>query len=130
MKHVSSVLCLMLALSVPLSGCAVSRAASKEGVNIKDVLSCGTRTCLVARGAEPLPGLKFDEANIGAYRVRKATGSTLRAVMHAILDVSTLGLWEIVGTPLEGALNRTQYYGLKVAFGADGETINRIQVAE
>ncbi|MES2684374.1 MAG: hypothetical protein V4650_12725 [Pseudomonadota bacterium] len=123
-------LCLLLALSLSLTGCAVSRAANKEGVDIDDVLACQTRTCLVARGAEPLPGLKFDEANIGAYRVRKATGSTLRAVAHGILDLTTFGLWEIIGTPLEGALNRTQYYGLKVAFAADGETISRMQVAE
>lgn len=121
---------LLLLMTATVSGCAVSRAANKEGVDIDDVLACQTRTCLIARGAEPLQGLKFDEANIGAFRVRKATGSTLRALGHGVLDVMTFGLWEVVGTPLEGALNRTQYYGLKVTFAADGETINRMQVAK
>lgn len=121
---------LSLAAAVSLSGCAVYMAADKEGVDIDDVIACQTRTCLIARGAEPLAAMKFDEPNIAAYRVRKATGSALRAFAHGVLDVATLGLWEIVGTPLEGALDKTRYYGLKVAFAADGETINRMQVAK
>lgn len=119
-----------LAAAVSLSGCAVYMAADKEGVDIDDIIACQTRTCLVARGAEPLAAMKFDEPNIAAYRVRKATGSALRAFGHGVLDVATLGLWEIIGTPIEGALDKTHYYGLKVSFAADGETINRMQVAK
>lgn len=120
---------LVLALVSQLGACAVYMAADKEGVDIDDVLECQTRTCLVARGAEPLPSMHFDEANVAAYRVRKAKGSALRAIGHGVLDVMTFGLWEIVGTPLEGMLDRKKYYGLRVNFAADGETIHRVQVA-
>ena len=31
-----------------------------------------------------------------------------RAVFHGAADVLTLGLWEVVGTPTEGAFNGTE----------------------
>ncbi|HEX4872274.1 MAG TPA: hypothetical protein VFV27_08180 [Nevskiaceae bacterium] len=119
----------LLGAALLLNGCAVSMAARHEGVELEEVLACQTRTCLVARGAEPLTAMAFDEPNIAAFRVRKAKGSTLRAIGHGLLDIGTLGLWELVGTPLEGRLNRAEYYGLKVAFAADGETITSLKVA-
>lgn len=31
-----------------------------------------------------------------------------RAVLHGAADVATLGLWEVIGTPIEGVANGTE----------------------
>ena len=43
--------------------------------------------------------------------------STGRAVLHGGLDVLTLGLWEIVGTPIEATMGDS--YELTVVYGPD-----------
>lgn len=44
----------LLACCVALPSCSVFKAAKKEGVALEEVTTCKTRTCLVAKGAEPV----------------------------------------------------------------------------
>ena len=41
---------------------------------------------------------------------RKSWANYVRAVGHGALDVMTLGLWEVVGTPIEGAISNNRGY--------------------
>jgi len=104
-------------------------AASKKGADFDTLSVCKTKTCLISNGAEPLniPGLPPDTE---AFKVLKAQGSTGRAVMHGVLDLATLGIWEVAGTPIEGAYNKDAYYGIRVTFSHGTENIEQISLAQ
>lgn len=52
--------------------------------------------------------------------------STGRAVGHAVLDVLTLGVWEIVGTPVEGFTGDS--FTLAISYDAE-EKVTKITTA-
>ncbi len=122
---------LLLLLLTSLSACSVYMASKKEGVDVADVSACKTRGCVHASGAtlvstDPVVG---DEL-IETYKVRKATGSAGRALMHGVLDVATIGLWEVVGTPIEGSMNKEEHVGLKVVSNKDSGEVKRIELLQ
>ncbi|WPX97152.1 hypothetical protein [Candidatus Bandiella euplotis] len=41
-------------------------------------------------------------------KARKSGANYVRAAGHGVLDVMTLGLWEVAGTPVEGALSNNR----------------------
>lgn len=120
---------LVMAAAVILCGCSVYMASNKKGADFDTLNACRTKTCLIANGAQPLQisGLPTDTE---AFKVLKAQGSTGRAVMHGVLDVATLGIWEIAGTPMEGAYNKDEYYGIRVTFDHGTENIKQISLAQ
>ncbi len=61
------------------------------------------------------------------YEVQKPTKSTGRAVTHGALDVATLGLWEVAGTPAEMAMSMPDKYQLVVYYKANGEDIKSMR---
>lgn len=92
-----------------LSGCAVVKATNQPGKKDLSVLNKGTpRESVVAELGTPISteirnGQKVDVFNFvqGYSKVTK----TARAVGHGVADVMTLGLWEVIGTPVEGIAN-------------------------
>ena len=120
---------MVVCAAILVSGCSVYMAASKKGTDFEKVSSCKTKTCLVANDAEPLQvsGLPPDTE---AFKVLKAQGSTGRAVMHGLLDVAPLGIWEVAGTPIEGAYDRDKYYGIRVTYEPGTENIKQISLAQ
>jgi hypothetical protein len=48
--------------------------------------------------------------------------STGRAVGHGVMDVLTLGLWEVVGTPIE-AMNQGDKIKVNVLYDKDGKAL-------
>ena len=94
------------------SGCAVYMAANQPSQKDLSVLKAGTpRAAVIAELGAPVHsgdrnGLKVDVYNFvqGYSGVEKGA----RAVLHGAADVVTLGIWEIVGTPIEGAANGTK----------------------
>ena len=111
-----------------LNGCSVYMAADKQGVNFDDLGKCQTRACLIADGAEPLPTKDLPK-DTEVFKVEKATGSTGRAVMHGLLDVATLGIWEVAGTPIEGHYDKKKYYAIRVTYDPGTTNINNIALA-
>jgi len=103
-------------------------ASSKKGTDFEDLAACKTKTCILANGADPLQvqGLPPDTE---AFKVLKAQGSYGRAFMHGLLDVATIGLWEVAGTPIEGSFDRNKYYAIRVTFEPGTENIKEIAVA-
>jgi hypothetical protein len=53
-----------------------------------------------------------EDRYVATYRAmaRKSGGNYVRAAGHGVLDVMTLGLWEVAGTPVEGAISNNRGY--------------------
>jgi hypothetical protein len=50
--------------------------------------------------------------------------------MHGLLDVATLGIWEVAGTPMEGAYDKDKYYAIRVTYEPGTEDIKEITLAK
>ena len=111
-----------------LSSCSVFMAAKKEGVSIDELNQCRTRSCILSKGAIPIDAKKneYSEVIEETYQVQKPTGSAGRAAMHGVLDVFTLGLWEVAGTPIEGSAGKKEMYPIKIYY-EDGDKIDRVE---
>jgi hypothetical protein len=104
---------IMMAGIVLLSGCSVYKAASNDGVSVSDVSSCKTKGCFLSHGMEIVQtGDASDGEYIEIYRAvaRKSGVNYVRAAGHGALDVVTLGIWEVAGTPIEGAISNNRGY--------------------
>lgn len=103
-----------------LSSCSVVMASKKSGTDISKVNEAHTRGQFVALSDKVLTSERLPSGDlIESYQIPKERGSAARAVMHGLLDVSTLGLWEVAGTPIEGSLNQPDYFVIKVTYGPD-----------
>lgn len=102
-------------------------AARKEGVSIDKVQNARTRGQLLACGANVLSSERMPTRElVEVYQFQKERGSAARAFMHGVLDISTFGLWEAVGTPIE-ACDTKEFFTLKVYYNCD-ETINKVEL--
>ncbi|HBM90998.1 MAG TPA: hypothetical protein DD400_03865 [Rhodospirillaceae bacterium] len=127
MKKITLVLCCLM-----LSGCAVAMSASRSA-------SKGD-TAIIQEGAERMfiedtfgPPNMTSSLDDGKTKViykidpdAHSTGARGAAVAeHLVADVLTLGLWEIVGTPLELAA-QDEYTNYIIIYGKD----NKIEKVE
>ena len=115
-----------------LTSCSVFMAANKSGVSIEKINECRTRGCLIADGAIPISSKKNKDGSLAeeVFQVKKPTGSTSRAVMHGALDVATMGIWEVAGTPMEGVMGQKEMYAIKALYKGNGEDISAIQLVQ
>ncbi len=111
-----------------VGGCSVYMAASKEGVDVETLNQCKTRACLIGDGAKPLKVANLPH-NTEVFKVLKHHGSTTRAVMNGLLDVATLGVWEVAGTPIEGSFDRNKYYLIQVVYVPGTQDIKQMALA-
>jgi len=123
----------LIAYGLISSGCSVYKAASNEGVSVSDVSKCKTRVCLLSHGMEIIDRHKEKNGNyVEIYRgmARKSGINYARAAGHGALDVMTLGLWEVVGTPVEGAIsNNRGYITLRATYQYEGaEKIEKAEI--
>jgi hypothetical protein len=103
MNRVSSKLILIF-LTFMIAGCSVGMAMSGKEQKDTSILFPGSpRAVVIAKLGPPETSVKDDEGcYTDSYHIVKGNApSTGRAVAHAALDVVTLGLWEVIGTPLE-----------------------------
>ncbi len=120
----------LLIFTFMLTSCSVYMAAKKEGASIEEIQQCKTRTCLIAKGAEPISSEKNGEGElIETYKVRSKKGSAARAAMHGLLDVATLGIWEVAGTPIEGAKGKKKFFAIKVYYDQK-ENIKKVELVQ
>ncbi|CDZ77354.1 hypothetical protein BN59_01637 [Legionella massiliensis] len=119
---------LIILISVSLTACSVVMASKGNGVNPKDLGACKTRSCLIAAGAIPIDHTNSKQGKLASenFRATMPTGSAARAAMHGLLDVGTLGLWEVAGTPIEAVKGRKTGYVVAVKYEQDGSTIKHI----
>lgn len=107
-----------------LTSCSVMMAAKKSGTDINTISGCHTRTCLLDDGGKPIKEM----ASAEIIQFQKPTGSAGRAAMHGVLDVATLGIWEVAGTPIEASQGRKEMFAVKAIYEKDRETIKSIQL--
>jgi hypothetical protein len=119
---------ILLLVAVSLSACSVVMAARNNGVNPKKISECKTRNCIIATGATPLDGKRNKDGHLisETFRADMPTGSAARAAMHGLLDVGTLGLWEVAGTPIEAVKDRKKGYVVDVNYKNDGNSIKHM----
>lgn len=115
-----------------LSGCSVYMASNSEGLKPlefqKNLSKCNNRTCVLLMGPKVINSTKSADGTITEeYRFSIDTGSTSRAVMHGLLDVATLGIWEVAGTPIESSRKKNSYLFIKITYDKD-ENIVRTDI--
>jgi hypothetical protein len=99
-----------VALSIPIfSSCAVVMATKQPPLKNLEVLKPGTeRDLVVAELGMPMSSEKTEagKKEIFTFVQGYSKGAKAsRAVFHGAADVFTLGLWEVIGTPLEGGFD-------------------------
>lgn len=102
----------VLALSlIFIAGCSVVMATQQPSRMDFSVLSKGVdRSRVIAELGAPLTTEVKDGKRTDVFSVRQgySTGSKVgRALFHGVADVFTLGLWEVVGTPVEAIASGT-----------------------
>lgn len=104
-------LCAVAALAILTTGCSVYMAATQPGKKDLGVFSAGTpRKVVVAELGAPIDTKQHGPNTVDIYKFTQGyTGvwKGARAIGHGAADVLTLGLWEVVGTPIEGAASGT-----------------------
>jgi len=116
LKRRAIILFLMLFV-VSCTGSASKMAAKHEGVTPRQIGRCETRLCFLALGPEVLETKTNDDGSLTEiYRVRGKRGSSLRSFTHGILSISTLGIWNVVGTPIEGYLSSDDFIVFRVFY--------------
>lgn len=92
-----------------ISGCSVFMAAKQPSTKNVDLFKVGTpRSMLLAEFGLPTISEVRNGKKCEIYKFVQgySTGAKAgRAVFHGTADVLTLGLWEIIGTPTEGAFS-------------------------
>lgn len=120
---------LLIALTcISLTACSVVMAARGNGINPKDLGNCKSRSCLIAAGAVPVDHTRGKQGILISenFRATLPTGSAARAAMHGLLDVGTLGIWEVAGTPIEAVKGKKTGYVIAVRYDQDGSTIKNM----
>ena len=102
----------VLVVAIWISGCSAYMAANQPASKNFSVLKQGTQRSLVI--AELGTPVYSEVGSIGKTDIYKFThgyhGAVRagRAVAHGAASVATLGLWEVLGTPIEGYANGTE----------------------
>lgn len=121
-----NLICFISLLVLP--GCSIFMAANKKGCDVSQVQASRTRASLLQYD---LKILSSERDAFGCltevYLVPKEKGSIVRAFMHGILDMSTCFLWEIVGTPMEGALGKEERFTVRVFYDKN-EIVKRMEL--
>jgi len=122
---------LVISLASTLSGCAVAMAAKKTGTSLKELQEVKTRSALLAKDGVTAVSSRRNDAGelVEDYAVKLKKGSALRSLVHGALDVATLGVWEAVGTPVEGALGKQKSIAIRVYYDKD-DMIKSVEVLE
>lgn len=114
-----------LAATAACTGPASRKAASQPGVTQGEIEDCDTRGCFVGLldygGQIVLSRQKPDGSLEEIYQVRRARGSTIRSFTHGVLSVATLGIWNIVGYPIEGFMSSPEYIVFLVEYDPAGK---------
>lgn len=102
-----------LALNTVISGCSVGMALhGADNPDIGVVRAGQSRSVVEAEFGLPKTFDIEDRRALYEYTTGES-GSPGRAIAHGVGDILTLGLWEVVGTPVE-AVQRHTYWSLSI----------------
>jgi outer membrane protein assembly factor BamE (lipoprotein component of BamABCDE complex) len=115
-----------------LSGCSVYKAVNQPEKKNLSVLSSGTpRMQVIAELGAPTWSEERNGEKVDLFTFKQGYSKgakTGRALFHGAADVLTIGMWEVVGTPIETVADGTD---MKVEITYDSEekvkNVNRLQ---
>lgn len=111
-----------------LAGCSVYKASDLQGATVEDLTKCTQKDCFLGLGAQVLESRQnSDGTNDVVYKVKRKNGNAGRALAYGVADLLTLGLWEIVGTPLEGYVSDSDFIVFKATYAPNG-AVNKVIV--
>ena len=98
-------------MAITVSGCATMMALhGKPDVDLASLHIGQPRNEAIMILGQPMKTMTTDTGRKDLFECERGNApSTGRAVGHAVMDVLTWGLWEIIGTPVE-ALGSSKYY--------------------
>ncbi len=113
----------IMMMTTVIQGCSVFMAAKQPPKKNMDVLHAGTsRASVIAEFGSPVHTETNAEGNhvdIFSFVQGYSKGvKASRAVFHGTADIFTLGLWEVIGTPVEAVADGTQVK-VQVAYDKD-----------
>ncbi len=115
---------LMLTVCLASSGCSVYMAANQPGNKNFELLKPGMpREAIIAEFGAPISTEEKDGEKTDIYKFVQGYPQgekAFRAVGHGAMDVLTLGLWEVVGTPTEGIMHGKDVV-LKILYDKDNK---------
>lgn len=101
----------MLAMAAPItSGCSVGMALSGDDRPSLSAVRPGASRAMVERQlGEPVDSETLDDGRrVDIYEYETGDEpSVWRAVGHGVMDVLTVGIWELAGTPIEASKGKS-----------------------
>jgi hypothetical protein len=126
---------LLITAAFLFTGCSVYMAANQPPAKNIDLFKVGTpSSALLAEFGYPTSTETKDGKRYDIYRFTQGYSGgakAARAVGHGVASVLTLGLWEVIGTPVE-AVNSGDLTAYEVGYGKDDRVdvvISLIQTA-
>jgi hypothetical protein len=108
-----------------LSACSVGMALSgKENPDLGAVRVGASRGEVELQLGPPIQSASLEDgrrADVYAYEIGNEP-SAGRAIGHGVLDVLTLGIWEVAGTPIEGVQGET--YHATITYDRDEKVVD------
>ena len=105
-------LVMVVSVSLLATGCSVYMAAKQPGKKDLSVLKEGTaRGHVIAELGSPIHTEERPDGRMDIYKFVQGYDDGVkvgRALFHGTADVLTLGLWEVVGTPVEALIDGTE----------------------
>ena len=110
MQKSLKLICLLL-IAPMISGCAVGMALhGKREVDIASLHIGQPRDEVVMILGQPMKTQTTETGRLDIFECERGNAPSVgRAVGHGIMDVLTWGIWEVVGTPIEG-LSSSKFY--------------------
>jgi len=92
-----------------LAGCSVGMAMSgKPDPNIGALDVGQSRDLVILNLGQPTKTLLAENKRTDVFVLERGNEQSIgRATGHAVMDLLTLGIWEVVGTPIEGFAGET-----------------------
>jgi hypothetical protein len=105
------VMVVLLALSCSASGCAVGMALSgRKDPDVGGLAVGQDRAVVMATLGQPHKTYGTIGERVDVFKLKRGDEpSAGRAIAHGVMDVLTLCLWEVVGTPIEATQGEAFY---------------------
>jgi hypothetical protein len=115
----------VLTLMPVLAACSVGMALSgEENPDLGAIRVGAARGEVELHLGAPVKSASLDDgrrADVYQYQIGNQP-SAGRAIGHGVMDVLTLGLWEVVGTPIEGVQGET--YHATITYDRDDKVVD------
>ena len=92
-----------------ITGCSVFMAEKQPEKKDTKMLAVGVpRAVILAEFGAPVSTVKNGDETVDIFSFKQGYGKAAkfgRMMFHGVADVATLGLWEIIGTPVESGFD-------------------------